>query len=189
MMLRLTPCGSGRDLPHRPSAPVLADRDHGADCAPDADAAARHAVRLLAGLAISVAATQAAAQLYTAESATHVLRVNAIVSDQLPERTAQAHGIEPAPDRGVLNAVVLRKSDGAEHTAVTVASDVQALRQNLLGQREVIEMRPVVADERVSYLGTFSFAPLRNFRFMVTAAPRDGGETLRVEFDDRFVAR
>ncbi len=49
-------------------------------------------------------------------------------------------------------------------------------------------MREIEENGRVSYLGTFDFAPLRNLRFTVAAQPA-GSETLTIEFEDRFVLR
>uniref|UniRef100_UPI0017FC4AA4 DUF4426 domain-containing protein n=1 Tax=Methylibium sp. TaxID=2067992 RepID=UPI0017FC4AA4 len=124
--------------------------------------------------------------VHVAESGRYTLRANAIRSELLPAVSAERHGIRRAPDRGVLNLVILERRDGRR---ATVPARVTAVKQNLLGQSETIEMRRVDANGRVSYLGTFGFAPLRNFTFRITAQPEGSDEPLTIEFEDRFVVR
>lgn len=87
----------------------------------------------------------------------------------------------------MLNLLILeRQSDGRQ---ATVPATVSARRDNLLDQSEAIEMRPITENGRVSYLGTFAFAPLRNFRFSISARPTGIEQPLAIEFEDRFVVR
>lgn len=125
--------------------------------------------------------------VHVAEFGRYTLRANAIPSDLLPAASARKHGIERARDRGVLNLVVLeRRPDGSQ---ATVAAEVAARQENLLGQSDAVEMRAIRENSRVSYLGTFGFAPLRNFRFMLRVRPAGSDETLTTAFEDRFVVR
>lgn len=114
----------------------------------------------------------------------YTLRANAIPSDFVPPGIAERQGIDRAPDRGVLNLVVLERRNGQQ---VTVSATVTASKHNLLGQNEEIVMLEVNENGRVSYLGTFGFDPLRNLRFTITAQPVDSVEPLRIDFEDRFV--
>lgn len=50
-------------------------------------------------------------------------------------------------------------------------------------------MRRVEENRRVSYLGTFGLAPLRNLRFTLSVRPAGSGEAVTIEFEDRFVVR
>lgn len=135
-------------------------------------------------LALALVGVPSTAQVQVTERGVYTLRANAIPSDRLPNSTASTHGIEPAADRAVLNVVVLERRGGQDRT---VPARIDATRQNLLGQVEPIEMRAVRENDRVSYLGTFTFGPLRNQRFTVTATPDGSSESLTVEFDERFV--
>jgi len=125
-------------------------------------------------------------QVHVAEFGRYTLRANAISSDFLPAGPAERHGIERAADRGVLNLVILESREGRQ---LTVPARVTAIKHNLLGQSEPIEMRAIEENGRVSYLGTFGFAPLRNFRFTITAQPAGSDAPLRIEFEDRFIVR
>ncbi len=113
----------------------------------------------------------------------YTLRASALGSSVLPPAIAQRHGIEVAPDRGILNVVVLKDDWSGQ---VTVPADITAITVNLLDQTEPIPMREVIENDHVSYLGSFDFQPLRNLRFVVNAKPRGGVEPLALEFEDRF---
>ncbi|MBA3625829.1 MAG: DUF4426 domain-containing protein [Methylibium sp.] len=122
--------------------------------------------------------------VHVSEFGPYTVRASAIGSEVLPPGTAERHDIDRAADRGVLNLVILERRDGRQ---ATVPATVTASKDNLLGQTEEIAMREVRENGRVSYFGTFGFAPLRNFRFTITAQPAGSSETLRIEFEDRFV--
>lgn len=116
----------------------------------------------------------------------YTVRASATQSQMLAPATAARHGIEPAADRGVLNVVVLeRRADGGQ---VTVPALVAASKTNLLGQSVPIEMREIRENERVSYLGSFEFAPMRNLRFELSVQPA-GSKPLLLRFEDQFVVR
>lgn len=123
--------------------------------------------------------------MHVVEIGGYTLRANAISSDTLPPGTAEPHNIERAADRGVLNLVILERRDGRRFT---VPAAVTAQKHNLLGQSEEIVMRAIEENGRVSYLGTFGFAPLSHLRFTITAQPA-GSAPIKIEFEDRFVVR
>ena len=112
------------------------------------------------------------------------LQASALRSGMLPAAVAKRHGIDVAPDRGILNVVVLKEQDGKQ---VTVPADLTAVTINLLRQTHTIEMRKVVENEHVSYIGSFAYQPLRNLRFVINALPQGAIEPLALEFEDRFV--
>lgn len=116
----------------------------------------------------------------------YTMRASAIDSDTLPPAIAQRHGIIIAPDRGILNVVVLKQEGDAQ---VTVPADITAVTINLLGQTEPVSMQQVNENNHVSYLGSFGFQPLRNLRFVINAKPHGSIEPFALDFEDRFVAR
>lgn len=124
--------------------------------------------------------------VHVQEFGRYTVQANAVGSEVLAEGAAAQHGIERAADRGVLNVVVLERQG---ERRVTVPARVTAVKDNLLGQTEPIDMREIRQNGRVSYLGTFGFAPLRNFRFTLTVQPEGRSEPLTLEFEDRFAPR
>jgi hypothetical protein len=113
------------------------------------------------------------------------LQASALRSGMLPAAAAARHGIDVAADRGVLNVLVLKEQDGRQ---VTVPADITAITIDLLGQTEPIEMRKVFENEHISYIGSFTYQPRQNLRFVIDASPRAGIEHLVLEFEDTFEA-
>lgn len=148
-----------------------------------------HLLRALAFASIlgAAAPAPALAQPYVAEAGPYTMRASVVPSQQLAAATAREHGVQTAADRGVLNVVVLERSEGGAPRPVP--AEVDATRINLVGQPESIPMREMRVNDGISYLGTFEFSPLRTLRFAVRATPSGSGETLAVEFDHRFVVR
>jgi hypothetical protein len=109
------------------------------------------------------------------------LQVSVLRSGMLPRAVAREHGVDAAPDRGILNVVVLKMRDGKQ---VTVPADITAITVSLRGQTEPIEMRQVIENEHVTYLGSFPYQPPRNLRFVVNASPQGSSRPLAIEFED-----
>jgi len=122
--------------------------------------------------------------VHVSEFGRYTLRANVVRSEVLSASTAKRHGIERASDRAVLNLVILERQGKRQ---VTLPARVTASTHNLIGQSEAIEMRAIKANGRVSYVGTFGFAPLRNFRITMTQLPVGTNEQLEIEFEDRLV--
>jgi Domain of unknown function (DUF4426) len=149
----------------------------------------------LLSLLVSIAAAQGSIDTDITQHGIHshlvkdgpyTMRASTLQSDSLTPAIAQRHGITVAPDRGILNVVVLKQQGD---TRVTVPTDITAISINLLGQTEPISMREVIENDHVSYIGSFGFQPLRNLRFVINAKPRGGIEPFALEFEDRFVAK
>lgn len=140
------------------------------------------AIWALAGV---LACNGARAQVHISESGSYTLRANVLSSEALPAGTAAKHGIERAPDRGVLNLVILR----GKGVTTTVNAKVVVGKRNLLGQSESIAMREVNENGYVSYLGTFGFSPLHTFNFSISAQPEGSDEAITLEFEDRLAVR
>lgn len=133
-------------------------------------------------LASAPGTAPAQAQAHVQESDRHRLQANIVAANTLPEISARAHGIDPDPDRAVLNVVVLR---GPQGTGETVRAEVEASYTVLAGVERGIDMREVVANDRVSYIGTFPIPGERTELTMhVVARPLDGGEPLELSFRD-----
>lgn len=145
------------------------------------------ALALVAALAVG----QAPARDSSLEPATgerridgYVVRWNTTVTGFLPRQAVETHGLRPS-GRGVLNVVVLREA-AAGAPPETVAADVSARVRNLRGQIQRLDMRPIEANDRISYLGTFEVDDRDQLRFELQVHP-PGGATLPIAFERRFL--
>jgi hypothetical protein len=109
------------------------------------------------------------------------LQVSVLRSGMLPPAVASEHGVDAAPDRGILNVMVTKAQGGKQ---VTVPADVTAVAINLRGRTDPIEMRQVIENEHITYLGSFPYQPPGNLRFVVNALPQGSSRPLGIEFED-----
>lgn len=146
--------------------------------------AIRVSPRLTAALALLGAWLPLPAQVQTHEKAfdDYVIRSSVVSSLSIPEASAQAHGIERAPDRGILNVTVLKKGS---YLTETVPARVEAEAVNLIGSRRTIPMLQTKADRWVSYTGTFSFAPREVLDFNITVWPQGSRQPLKLNYRER----
>ena len=138
-----------------------------------------------AGLALLLALTLvpglSMAQAHEQREGGYTLRSSTVPSRSFDAATARNHGIEPAADRAVLNVTLMK--DGAAG-ADNVRAQVRASVQELSGRRRAVEMRPIVANGRVSYLGAFDFLPRQVLRFEVVATPEPEGRPITLNFEE-----
>ena len=140
------------------------------------------------GLLLAVSASWAAAQSHEVRVGDIVLRSSTVASDRIDPATASRHGIEPSPHRGVLNVVVLSDEGKAQKTLL---AKVSAFTRNLAGVRTDIDLREVKENDRVSYMGTYEFAPREVLDFRIEARPAgiQMKEPLTLEYRERMWAR
>lgn len=143
---------------------------------------------LVVGLLLSALALGASAQSQEIQRGNVVLRSSTLASDRIDPGTARLHGIEPSPTRAVLNVVLLRAGKGVRETLL---GKVSASTRNLAGVQNDIEMREVRENDRISYIGTYPFAPREVLDFEVTARPEGAGdaEPLTLRYRERMWAR
>lgn len=117
-----------------------------------------------------------------------LLRSSTVASDGIDAATASRHGIDPSPHRGVLNVVVLSEDRGGRKT---LPAKVAASTRNLAGVRSDIDMREVRENDRVSYLGTYEFAPREVLDFKIEAWPAGSRaeQPLTLAYRERMWAR
>lgn len=132
---------------------------------------------------LSAAASTAAAQAHVQTSGAYVIRASTVSADNLPSAMREEYGIPTARNTAVLNVTVQRKTDGAMRN-VPARLDVQT--RTLLGVESGVDMRTVVANDFVSYLGTYHFLPREVLDFRITAHPEGSQQAITLEFRDRL---
>lgn len=144
--------------------------------------------KLVLGLLLSFVAAGASAQSHEVQHGEVVLRSSTVASDRIDPATARQHGIEPSPDRAVLNVILLSAGPGSPKT---LPARVSASTRNLAGVRNEIEMREVREKGRVSYIGSYAFAPREVLDFEVTALPAGaaGQAPVTLRYRERMWAR
>jgi hypothetical protein len=137
-------------------------------------------------IAFAGAASTASAQMHVRAEGDYVLRASTVSAANLPRAMRTEHNIPEGPNTGVLNVVVQHQTDG---TLRNVQARVEVRARNLLGAETNVDVREVVADGFVSYLGTYFFLPREIIDFRVTAHPEGGDQPITLEFRDRLGRR
>ncbi|MEO8654933.1 MAG: DUF4426 domain-containing protein [Ramlibacter sp.] len=145
--------------------------------------AGRPALRVVQAMLLAGIACGAAAQPREVTRGDLVLRSSTVSSERIDPATASRHGIEPSPNRAVLNVVVLR---GRKRE--TIPADVTAASRSLTGVRRRIDLKEVRENGRVSYVGSYEFLPKEVLDIEITAKPLrpDQSRPLKLSYRERM---
>jgi hypothetical protein len=145
-------------------------------------------LRLLPSALMLLLAGAAQAQSHATESGRYVLRSTTVASEQIDAAAAQRHGVVPAPDRAVVNVVLLRQAGAGADT--TVSARVAVSMRTASGLSSDIEMREVRENGAISYLGSYQFLPRQMINFEISAAPTEDAkqQPLKLDYRERMWA-
>lgn len=113
----------------------------------------------------------------------YLVRWNSVLSDFLPPSMIKQYQLKPK-GQGILNVVVLRTPDD-NGMPDNVAVEISVTVTDLLGQVDKIDMRPIIQNERISYLGTFEVGKRDQLQFQLEVQP-PGTPAKTFEFVRRF---
>jgi len=135
---------------------------------------------------LSVAAPPSKAQAHVETSGNYILRASTVSATNLPDAMRKKYGISTAPHTAVLNVTVRHASDGVLRN---MPARVEVRARNLLGVETGVDMREVVADDMVTYMGSYSFLPREVLDFQITAYPEGAQRAITLQFRDRLGRR
>ena len=138
----------------------------------------------LLGLALAVAVSAAEGERRVGD---YTVRWSTAVTGFLPRPVVEEHHL-PDDGRGVLNVVVLKDRAG-NRAPPTAEAEMEVTATNLAGQLRAVPMRPVTANGRTSYLGTFDVHHGDTLTFHMHIRPAGSDRPLTVSFERRFLLR
>lgn len=142
-----------------------------------------HLLRLPTLLAFLALPGSALAQAHEREIGPYVLRATVSTTAAIAPESAQKYDIDRQADRAILNVIVIRRDDPQMRP---LPARVNATMTNLAGIKKDIELQAIEANDRVSYTGTFEYAPREVADFAVSALPEGSDQTLSMEFRERL---
>jgi len=122
-----------------------------------------------------------------AEFGEYVVHINGMASTGLEPAIAENYGIIRNEERGVVNLVVLKKTDGVGMNK-PVKADVEVSAANLTGQLKPVEIDEVVDGQSIYYLGQVSIDNRETINFDFDIRPEGGTRVLAVRFTHQFYA-
>jgi hypothetical protein len=115
----------------------------------------------------------------------YVIHVNAMASTGLAPFIAEHYGIVRSEDQGVVNLVILQKTDRAGVNK-PVRGTVEVSAANLTGQLKSVEVVEVVEDESIYYLTQISIDDRETINFDFDIRPEGSTRILAVRFTHQF---
>jgi hypothetical protein len=118
----------------------------------------------------------------------YVVHVSALTSDTLTPDIAQTYGIARSEDLGIINLVVLRKSDepGADRP---VAAQVGLTAANLTGQTKNVDLQEIREGDSIYQIGTVTVENRETINFDFDVRPEGSDRNLAVRFTHEFYTR
>lgn len=116
-----------------------------------------------------------------ADIGTHVVHFSAQTTDQLPLEIAQAYQIQRSPERAMLNIAVIRKADNT-----SVKADISVRTRNLTQQLKNVELRPVMEQDAIYYIGETKVANRETLIFEITVRPEGVERLSEIRFQRQF---
>ena len=133
--------------------------------------------------AVASLALTAHAQSHQKSAGGYTLRSSAVATGSVPASSLADQGIKPAPNRALLNVVVLKNG---KKPRPTVPAEVEAQVRTLSGSRRAIEMKEVKANNRVSYVGVIDHAARETLDFEIRATPQGAQKPVVLHYRDRM---
>jgi hypothetical protein len=115
----------------------------------------------------------------------YVIHINGMASTALAPFIAEHYGIVRSEERGVVNLVILKKTDVAGVNK-PVKGTVEVSAANLTGQLKSVELTEVIDDESIYYLSQVSIDDREMINFDFDVRPEDSTRVLRVRFTHQF---
>jgi hypothetical protein len=132
-------------------------------------------------MVVALAAVAGAAHGDEVRTRDFVIRYNALSADGLPAASAKAQGLAHTPEQGLLNVSVSRIDNDR-----SVAAAVDGSIKTLTGQPVPLQIRPLVENGEVTYLGTFTVPGSSSLHFALDVTPM-GGSKEHIEFNQDFI--
>lgn len=111
------------------------------------------------------------------EVGSYVVHYNAISTESLPARVAQAYGITRSKNRGLLNISVVKKGGNYQG----VEAKIKVIATNLTGQLRDMELRKIQEQSAVYYISEFSVADRETLDFIINVVtPENQGVNINL---------
>ena len=111
----------------------------------------------------------------------YLVHYNALSTETLPPAVARAYGITRSKNKGLLNISVLKKGEGFQGAE----AEIKVSATNLTGQLRDIDLRKILEQDAVYYIGEFSVSDRETLDLSInvkTADKQSGTIKLRQQF-------
>ncbi len=114
----------------------------------------------------------------------YTLHVNALTTDQLTPEVAREYGITRSKGKAMMNVVISRNEAGGTGTPVT--GTVTTVARNLTNQIKDMEMREIVVQDAIYYIGVISVDHEETIVFNMDVTPVDETQPFLISYRQQF---
>lgn len=113
----------------------------------------------------------------------YTIHVNTLTTDQLPSEVAREYKIARSKSKAMLNVVITKNIDGADKP---VTGTVITVARNLASQIKDMEMREIIEQDAIYYIGVISVDNEENIIFDIEATPVNESEPFLMTYRQQF---
>ena len=113
----------------------------------------------------------------------YTIHVNTLTTDQLPSEVAREYKIVRSKSKAMLNVVMTENIDGVDKP---VAGTVTTVARNLASQIKDMEMREIIEQDAIYYIGVISVDNEENIIFDIEATPVNESEPFLMTYRQQF---
>lgn len=113
----------------------------------------------------------------------HVIRVNALTTDQLDPDVASGYGITRSKSRVLLNIVI---SENTDHGTRPARAELQVVAKNLSNQVKDIAMREITSGEAIYYVGEVGVSDGETLVFNIDFTPPGADTPHKLSYHEQF---
>lgn len=113
----------------------------------------------------------------------YMVHVNALTTDQLPADVARTYRIQRSKSQAMLNVVIMKNEGGVDKP---VTGTVTALIRNLASQIKNFEIREIIEQDAIYYIGTVSVANAETLIFDIDVTPVNETTPFLLKYKQQF---
>ncbi|MCZ6803942.1 MAG: DUF4426 domain-containing protein [Proteobacteria bacterium] len=113
----------------------------------------------------------------------YTIHVNALTTDQLPSDVARTYRIQRSKSRVMLNVVIMKNESGVDKP---MTGTVTALTRNLASQIKNLEIREIIEQDAIYYIGTVSVANAETLIFDIDVTPANETTSFLLNYKQQF---
>jgi hypothetical protein len=114
----------------------------------------------------------------------YTIHVNTLTTDQLPSEVAHEYKIARSKNKAMLNVVITENNNGIDKP---ITGTVNTVARNLANQIKDMEMREIIEQDAIYYIGIISVDNEEIIIFDIEATPANGSKPFLMTYRQQFI--
>ena len=114
----------------------------------------------------------------------YTIHHNAMTTTTLSPAIAKTYGITRSGNRGMINISLIKDKQGT--MGASTQARVEVVLKRLIGRKDKVEMREIIEDNAIYYIGVFSVVNGEKIPFEISVTPKGSVKTLKATLTQEF---